>query len=123
MLDEKTTLGHIVSHHFTRSRYKSFVLACVALFLFFFILWQINDLVVRDSITRALSQIRTSIREQTLINTIIETPREDEDLIPHKIWQIMLSKKHHLYEDDDVPIDPATLQDTSTWLAMNPEYA
>jgi hypothetical protein len=129
MFDEKTFLGQLVTHHFTHSRFKSLVLAGAVLSLFFFIFWQINDLLVQqESIAHALSQIgirmheQASVRPASLTNISVYPLREDERRIPPKIWQIMLSKKHHLFEDDD-PIDPMILQDTSTWLALNPGYA
>ncbi|KAK2028990.1 initiation-specific alpha-1,6-mannosyltransferase [Colletotrichum zoysiae] len=39
-------------------------------------------------------------------------------LIPPKIWQIMLPKQG----SDSTPINPDTLKETATWLAMNPDY-
>lgn len=41
------------------------------------------------------------------------------NLIPPHIWQIMLPK--HTNENETFVINPERLQDTASWIAMNPD--
>lgn len=120
-----------ILYHVTRRRYRVFTVTVIALILLSAV-WICSDLAVDSFRHLPFDIFRTqdstsdhqtqSISDQTTSGSKWETQNPTADagsLIPPKIWQILLPKKQLV---DNLVIDPGTLQDTASWLAMNTDY-
>jgi alpha 1,6-mannosyltransferase len=115
-----------ILYQVTRRRYRGFTVTVIALILLLAV-WICSDLAVdsfrqlpfdifrSDHQTQRISSQKTSGSKWETQNPTADTG----SLIPPKIWQILLPKKQSV---DNLVIDPNTLQDTASWLAMNTDY-
>jgi alpha 1,6-mannosyltransferase len=120
-----------ILYHVTRRRYRGFTVTVIALILLSAV-WICSDLAVDSFRHLPFDIFRTQdstsdhqtqrISDQKTSGSKWETQNPTADagsLIPPKIWQILLPKKQLV---DNLVIDPGTLQDTASWLAMNTDY-
>lgn len=115
----------------TRRRSRGFMVTVITLILLSAV-WICSDLAVDSFRQLPFDIFRTQdstsdhetqrISDQQTSGSNWETQNLTADasfLIPPKIWQILLPKKQSV---DSLVIDPDTLQDTASWLAMNTDY-
>ena len=118
--------------HGTRRRYRIFAVAGIALVLLsaswmYFALGTDRSRArqnywfsTKESTSGHQTQKNTSQGGSGSVWSAITPLADAGSLIPPKIWQIMLPKKQSA---DKLVIDPEKLRDTTSWLAMNTDYA